>query len=68
MGSQRLVGRPGSWSLVMALFCVGSFAWPASRAQAENRCSASYSWVADFDLRLPDESSTAGMNGCDARD
>jgi hypothetical protein len=28
----------------------------------------SYSWVADFDLRLPDESSTAGMNGCDARD
>jgi hypothetical protein len=27
-----------------------------------------YSWVADFDLRLPEESFTAGMNGCDARD
>jgi hypothetical protein len=29
---------------------------------------ASYSWLADFDLRLPQESSTAGMNGCDARE
>jgi len=28
----------------------------------------SYSWLADFDLRLPEESSTAGMNGCDARE
>ena len=28
----------------------------------------SYSWAADFDLRLPQESSTAGMNGCDPRD
>jgi hypothetical protein len=41
MMSQRLVGRPGSWTLpVMALFCVGSFALSASRAKAENRCSA----------------------------
>ena len=28
----------------------------------------SYFWLADFDLRLPEESSTAGMNGCDARE
>ena len=27
-----------------------------------------YSWVAEFDLRLPNERSTAGMNGCDATD